>query len=147
MARNSVAYEEDFFAWTMDQARLLRSGELTLIDAENVAEELESMGNNNRRELRSRLGVLLLHLLKWRYQPRRKSPSWVVTIRVQRDEIEHLLADSPSLRPVVGEVLAGVYVKARRNAADETRLKITNFPVECPFTEAQIMAEDFLPEA
>jgi hypothetical protein len=69
MPRNSVDYEKDFYAWTVEQSRLLRSGELSSIDAANIAEEIESMGRSDRRELRSRLAVLAMHLLKWRYQP------------------------------------------------------------------------------
>ena len=69
MARNSIAYEDDFFAWTQDQARLLREGKLTRVDAENVAEEIESMGKSDRREVKSCLRRLIMHLLKWPMQP------------------------------------------------------------------------------
>jgi hypothetical protein len=146
MPRNATAYDEDFYAWSMEQVELLRSGEFSEIDAANIAEELESMGKNNRRELGSRLVVLLMHLLKWRYQPNRRSPSWGTTIRDQRDEIEALLADSPSLRPVVGDTLAATYTRARRKAIGETGLPEATFPTDCPFTPDQVLAEDFLPE-
>jgi hypothetical protein len=146
MSRNSVAYDEDFFAWTMEQARLLREGAFSEIDTLNLAEEIESMGKNNRRELGSRLVVLLMHLLKWRYQPNRRSPSWATTVRDQRDEIEDLLADSPSLRPVVKDTLSAVYARARRKAISETGLRDSVFPAKCPFTAEQVLAEDFLPE-
>jgi hypothetical protein len=146
MDRNSALYDEDFFAWTMEQARLLREGALSEIDVENIAEELESMGKSNRRELRSRLIVLLMHLLKFRFQADRISPSWRITIRHQRDEINALLADSPSLRPMVAEMLAGLYEKARQDAIDETGLPAAIFPPECPFTPEQILSESFLPE-
>ena len=146
MPRNSVAYDDDFFAWTMEQARLLREGAVSEIDTLNLAEEIESMGKNNRRELGSRLAVLLMHLLKWRYQPNRRSPGWATTIRDQRDEIEALLVDSPSLRPVVQETLSSVYARARRKAISETGLRDSAFPAKCPFTAEQVLAEDFLPE-
>ena len=146
MPRNSVAYDDDFFAWTMEQARLLREGALSDIDTLNLAEEIESMGKNNRRELGSRLVVLLMHLLKWRYQPNRRSPSWATTVRDQRDEIEALLADSPSLRLVVQDTLSSVYARARRKAISETGLRDSAFPAKCPFTAEQVLAEDFLPE-
>ena|SRR6185312_14438443 len=142
MARNSVAYDEDFFAWTQEQSRLLRAGELSLVDAENVAEELESMGRNNRRELRSRLVVLLTHFLKLQYQPHRRSRSWIATISTQRNEIELILDDSPSLRPVLYETLADAYGRARREAATQTDLSIATFPDDCPYTVDQVMAED-----
>ena len=146
MPRNSVAYDDDFFAWTMEQARLLREGAVSEIDTLNLAEEIESMGKNNRRELGSRLAVLLMHLLKWRYQPNRRSPSWATTVRDQRDEIEALLADSPSLRLVVQDTLSSVYARARRKAISETGLRDSAFPAKCPFTAEQVLAEDFLPE-
>jgi hypothetical protein len=77
MPRNAVDYEDDFFEWTVEQARLLRGGELSEIDAANIAEEIESMGLSDRRELRNRLIVLLSHLLKWAYQPDARSSSQV----------------------------------------------------------------------
>ena len=146
MPRNAVTYDEDFYAWSMEQVELLRSGELSEIDAANIAEELESMGKNNRRELGSRMAVLLMHLLKWRYQPNRRSPSWATTVRDQRDEIEAILVDSPSLRPVVRDTLSAIYTRARRKAIGETGLPEATFPADCPFTPDQILAEDFLPE-
>jgi hypothetical protein len=145
MARNSAAYEEDFFAWTEDQARLLRSGDLSLVDVENLAEEIESMGRSDRREVESRLVILLAHLLKWQVQTEFQSRSWSSTIRTQRHDIEAVLADSPSLRPVVDQPRPALYERARRKAADETGISETNFPAVCPFTPTQIMAEDFLP--
>lgn len=146
MDRNSACYDEDFYAWTQEQARLLRSGEFSQIDAVNLAEEIEDMGKSNRRELGSRLAVLVMHLLKWRFQPNNRSPSWAATIRGQRDEIEELLADSPSLRPIVHDALSTVYARARRKAVGDKGLPETTFPVECPFTPEQILAEDFLPQ-
>jgi uncharacterized protein DUF29 len=146
MARNAIAYEEDFFAWTQEQVRLLREGEFSEIDAANIAEELDSMGKSDRRELRTRLGVLLMHLLKWAYQADQRSRSWLVTIREQRDQIAQVLVDSPSLRPVVRDSLGAIYRRARANAADETNLPEAIFPAECPFTAEQLLSEEFLPE-
>jgi hypothetical protein len=105
MARNAVDYEEDFYAWTVDQARLLRTGELSTIDAANLAEEIESMGRSDRRELQSRLAVLTMHLLKWRFQPSARSRSWSATIEEQRLQIEQVFAESPSLRPLAAGML------------------------------------------
>ena len=84
MSRNAVDYEKDFYAWTVEQARLLRSGELSAVDIENIAEEIESMGRSDRREIKSRLIVLLSHLLKWQMQPQMRSAGWSATIREQR---------------------------------------------------------------
>jgi hypothetical protein len=146
MARNSVAYDEDFFAWTQEQSRLLREGALSQIDAENVAEELESMGRNNRRELGSRLTLILQHMLKWQFQPGRRSHSWIITVNTQRDEIAKIIADSPSLRPAVRETLVSAYSSARRDAAVATNLPLSKFPAECPFSEEDVLSGEFPPE-
>jgi uncharacterized protein DUF29 len=146
MRRNSAAYDEDFYAWTQEQARLLRSGQFSQIDVENVAEELESMGRSDKREIDSRLEVLLMHLLKWQLQVKLRSPGWSGTIREQRRRIAKLLRESPSLRPAVGQLIPEAYTEARDMAAGETGLPETMFPADCPFTPDQILAEDFLPE-
>jgi hypothetical protein len=146
MPRNSVAYDDDFFAWTQEQARLLRAGELTDVDAENLAEEIESVGKSDRREIRNRLTVLLAHLLKWEFQPRRRGVSWSDTIAEQRLQIDSVLADSPSLRPFFAEILIDSYGRARSKAARETRMELDVFPPQCPYTPEQILSEDFLPE-
>ena len=122
MDRNAADYDADFYAWTVEQARLLRAGELSAIDAANIAEEIESMGRSDRRELESRLTVLLTHLLKWQMQPDQRSRSWSATMREQRRQIEKLLRESPSLRPFVANVLAQAYGDACEDAADETGL-------------------------
>jgi hypothetical protein len=146
MARNAIAYDEDFFAWTKEQARLLRSGELVEIDAHNLAEEIESVGLSDRREIRSRMIVLLAHLLKWAFQPEARSSGWLGTIREQQTRIELVLEDSPSLRGTVPDAVAYAYPKAIKAAANETSLSESTFPPECPFTPEQVLAEDFLPE-
>ncbi len=146
MPRNAVDYEEDFYAWTVEQARLLRSGELSTVDAVNLAEEVESMGRSDRRAIESRLTVLLAHLLKWQMQPGSRSTSWSGTIREQRRQIERLLRDSPSLRPGVAAALSGAYSDARDDAVEETGLPEAEFPAECPFTADEVLSRSFLPE-
>jgi hypothetical protein len=145
MPRNAVAYDDDFFGWTMQQSDLLREGALSEIDLANLAEEIEDMGKSIRRELRNRMLVLLAHLLKWQCQPNLRSRSWSGTAKEQRRQINDLLAESPSLRPVVNQELAGLYSVARDKAADETGFPDTTFPAECPFTLEQILDRDFLP--
>jgi hypothetical protein len=146
MRRNAAGYEQDFYAWTQEQAILLRSGKLSEIDVENVAEELESMGRSDKREIDSRLEVLLIHLLKWQVQEGFRSGSWSGSIREQRSRIEDLLSESPSLRREVAQIKPAVYARARREAANETGLPVRMFPARCPFTAEQIMLEDFLPK-
>ena len=146
MARNAAAYDEDFFAWTEEQARLLRAGEFPQLDAANIAEEVEDMGRSVRRELRNRLAVLTMHLLKWRHQPGYRSPSWSGTIREQRDQIAELLEESPTLRSAPTQDLKKIYRLAVSKSLRETGLPEATFPAKCPFTPEQILAEDFLPE-
>lgn len=146
MPRNVVAYEEDYVAWTLEQARLLRSGAFSELDAENIAEELDDMGRSVRRELRNRFSVLIMHLLKWRYQVGFRSRSWASTIEEQRQQVKELLDESPSLRPVVTNELTRAYASARKKAAAETGFPENTFPAKCPFTADQVLAEDFLPE-
>lgn len=146
MPRNAIAYDDDFYAWTQEQSRLLRAGELAEIDAENLAEEIESVGKSDRREIRNRLTVLLVHLLKWQFQPRRRGASWSDTIGEQRLQIDSVFADSPSLRPFFVEILLETYSRARRKAARETRIDLSIFPDVCPYTPEQILSEEFLPE-
>jgi hypothetical protein len=143
--RPSELYEQDFVRWTEDQAAALRAGRLDALDLENLAEEIESLGRRDRRELKSRLAVLLMHLLKWREQSDRRTGSWESSIRTQRGEIEEILADSPSLRREVRASIAAAYPRARRNAADETGLPLDSFPETCPFTEDQVLTAEWLP--
>jgi Domain of unknown function DUF29 len=146
MTRNADGYEEDFYAWTVEQSRLLRSGELSAIDAANIAEEIESMGRSDRRELKSLLVVLLMHLLKWRHQPAARSRSWSATIDEQRLQIEGVLAESPSLRPMLATMLPEACAIARIRAIAETGLADEAFPEACPFSQGKVLSRAFLPE-
>lgn len=139
-------YDQDLVLWTERQARLLREGKLDQADIKNIAEELESMGRSEKRELRNRLRILLMHLLKWSYQPNERSRSWAATIRVQRDDIESVLEDNPSLRPQVDEFIARAYGRARAEAAYETRIDEARFPQACPWAGAQVLDGEWLPE-
>lgn len=147
MSRNAVDYETDFYAWTVEQARLLRAGELENVDAVNIAEEIESIGRSDRRELQSRLVVLTMHLLKWRFQPSARSRSWSATIEEQRLQIEQVFAESPSLRPLAAGMLPQAYAIARARAIAETGLADDAFPASCPFTLDDVLSPAYLPEA
>jgi len=146
MARNAAAYDEDFYAWTQEQARLLRSGDVRSIDIENVAEEIESMGRSDRRELESRLTVLLAHLLKWQFQPAQRSTSWQRIILEQRRRIAKLLQESPSLAELRDKALVGAYSDAREDAALEAGLAIEALPQTCPYAIDQVLNRAFLPD-
>jgi Domain of unknown function DUF29 len=143
--KNTSLYDTDFYAWSQQQAALLRDGRFGDADIENIAEEIESMGRTEKRELVSRLRVLLMHLLKWRYQPLRQVPSWEVSIRTQRIDIEHHLEDNPSLKSHMDEALARAYRGARPDAALETGLPEGTFPSACPWSYAQIIDATFWP--
>ena len=140
-------YEADFYAWANEQALLLRAGKLSAADIQNIAEEIESMGKSEKRELVSRLTILLLHLLKWRFQPGLRGNSWRYTIRVQRRDLTRHLADNPSLNAQLSAVLADSYVSAVLSAAGETGLPETTFPDICPWLYQQVADPDFWPDA
>lgn len=140
-------YNQDFHAWTQQQVQLLRNGQLTSADWEHIAEEIETLGASERRELESRLKILLLHLLKWHYQPTARSSSWIGSIDEQRDQLESLLRQSPSLNPLVTDYLDHVYPKARRSAARESGLTPATFPEHCPYTKEQVLDAEFWPDA
>jgi hypothetical protein len=146
MAPNTALYDEDFYGWSMEQARLLRAHKFSRLDIENLAEEIESTGRRDKREIASRLVVLMANLLKWQVQPGFRSRSWSATIREQRERIEDLLSESPSLRSAVRSLRPAVYARARRTAAEETGLVETTFPADCPFAAEGLLAENFLPE-
>lgn len=142
---NSTLYDQDFYAWANEQAALLRSGRLSEADIEHVAEEIESMGKSEKRELVSRLTVLLLHLLKWQFQPSRRGSSWETSIANTRDDLADHLTDNPSLRAQLDAAIAAAYRRAYREAATETGLGKGAFPTACPWSFEQMIAEDFWP--
>lgn len=141
-----TGYQEDFALWSAEQAALLRAGHLDALDRDNLAEEIESLGRSDRKEIRKRLRVLLAHLLKWRYQPAKRKGGWQATILVQRRELVRTLEENPSLRSHPSEALEESYEIARLKAAGETGLPEDAFPETCPFTIEQILDPGFLPE-
>jgi Domain of unknown function DUF29 len=139
-------YDSDFYGWTQEQADLLRSGSLNELDTQNLLEEIESMGRSERRELESRLEVLLAHLLKWKYQEGRRSRSWTLTIIGQRQKVSRCLKQSPSLKHKLNESLEAAYSDAIIAAERETQISRNVFPDTCPWTFEQIMDTEFYPE-
>jgi len=144
---STTLYEIDFFAWANEQARLLRAGKLSEADIGHIAEEIESMGKTEKRELVSRLKVLLLYLLKWQFQPEYRGKSWRLSIMEQRREVARHLDDNLSLKARLTETMADAYGDATIGAARETDLELDVFPAACPWTFEQIMAADFWPDA
>ncbi|AEH85044.1 DUF29 domain-containing protein [Mesorhizobium opportunistum] len=138
-------YEADYAQWCAEQGALLREGRLSDLDRENLAEEIESLGRSDKREIASRLGTLILHLLKWEFQPEQRKTGWLLTIREQRYRIENLLDESPSLKAYPAQMLGREFKIARLKALDETGLSDRDFPVDCPFTIRKILDHGYFP--
>jgi hypothetical protein len=144
-AEPGPAYGEDCFLWTQRQAALIRAGRFDLVDREHLAEEIESLGIGDRRQLRNRLEVLIMHLLQWQFQPMHRSRSWQSTIRTQRRRIERELEESPSLRREVASISRDQYPAVREAASAETGFAIDTFPKSLPYTPEQILDRGFYP--
>lgn len=135
-------YEQDFYAWATEQAALLRAGRLADADVANIAEEIESLGRGERRELTNRLAVLLAHLLKWHAQPERRGRSWLLSVREQRRQVERLMNENPSLRPVLPEIMDDAYGDAVLMAAREMERAPESLPPASPWTYEQALTEE-----
>ena len=138
-------YETDFYTWTQQQAAFLKSGQFSEIDLKNLIEEIESMGRSEKRELESRLTVLLLHLLKWHYQPAYRNKSWELSIDEQRLQFKKVLKDNLGLKNRLNELLNDAYEIAVIKAAKETKLDKKIFPLVCPWHLQEIIQADFYP--
>ena len=145
MSEDPSQYEADFYQWSLEQARLLRSGEWEAVDVKHLAEEIEDMGKSLRREWESCLKVLIVHLLKWFFQPELRGMSWQLTIQEQRDQLHELLVDNPSLKNQMTASLDRTYPRAVRRTALETSFAEETFPTECPFRLEDILNESFWP--
>ncbi len=140
-------YEEDIVAWANEQAKFIRRGQFNLLDREHIADEIEDVGKSERRELESRLAVLMAHLLKWQFQPERRGASWQRTIWLQRREVDYVLRkEAPSLRAKFEDSIWMdlVWNKALTQAVSETGLDI--FPEACPWPLEDILSDTFYPE-
>ena len=142
-----ASYDSDFHLWSQTQAALIREGRIAEIDLENVAEEIESLGRSDRREIRSRLEILLIHLLKWEFQRAKRKNGWKKSISEARRGIKKLVDESPSLQGFPEAVLSEEYKNARQAAAEETGLDEDSFPADCPYSIADILTRGFFPGA
>ncbi len=143
---NSQLYDEDFYLWLETTAKQLKAGKLAEVDLVNLIEEIECMGRSEKRALKSNLIVVLMHLLKYKYQPEKRTNSWLSTIFEHRRRLQEGLVESPSLKNYFDENFGQCYQDARQQAALETGLFIDTFPVESPFTADECLRQDFLPE-
>lgn len=146
IAESTNLYDTDFNEWVTQTVHLLKSQQFSDLDLENLIEEVEALSRSDKREIRSRLIVLLSHLLKYAYQPDKRSDSWLNTISEQRRQIELILEDSPSLRNYLSEIFAHCYEKAKAEAIRETKLPVDRFPQLCPFSHNEVLDLDWLPE-
>ena len=133
------AYESDFFVCTQDTARAVAAGRFDEIDRVALADEVESLGKRDRREIVSRLAVIALHLLQTRYQPDKETRSWRNSIARERMKVSLVLADSPSLKVQLPELMPDAYMLARSRAARQTHLEISAFPEVCEWTVAEVL--------
>jgi uncharacterized protein DUF29 len=154
MPNHPTAYETDFYAWTQEQARLLDARQFDALDIPHLVEEITSLGKSEQRELYSRLGVLLTHLLKLHYAAlerpedlRRARRGWQATVTTQRLGVAKILRDNPSLRPIIPAELADAYAVARVEAAAALEMEDARMPETCPWRAVQVFDANFWPEA
>jgi predicted DNA-binding ribbon-helix-helix protein len=139
-------YNQDFYLWLETTANLLKNRQLDQLDYDNLIEEIETMGRSEKRGLSSNLKVILMHLLKWKYQQEKHCNSWHFTIIEHRHRVEEILEESPSLKVYIPEIITQCYQKARKEASVETGLSINTFPVDCIFSQEEVLDLDFLPD-
>jgi hypothetical protein len=139
-------YETDYLQWLETTVESVRHQDYTNVDWSNLIAEMEDMGRNERRSLENNLIVILLHLLKWQYQPGCKSGSWAGSIVEHRRRIKKTLKESPSLQPYLASIVAEAYTDVVKQAKAETGLPLERFPVHCPYGLTAVLDDEFLPE-
>lgn len=137
--REPARYDRDLYTWAIEQAALLRAGRITEVDALNIAEEIDEVGNEQYDKLESALRIILIHLLKWDYQPERRSRSWWASIQVQRKHVAKVLRKNPGLQPLIDEAIVEAYEDARIEASAQTSLGQEAFPYDAPYSFDQAM--------
>ena len=142
----NTSYNTDVVAWANEQARLIREGKFDQLDLEHIAEEIQDVGKSEQRELSSRMAVLLAHLLKWQHQPDRRTRSWTITLKNQRARIALAIKVTPSLKNSLTDEdwKTEAWLDALTQARKETGLD--EFPEVCPWSMAEVLTEDWLPE-
>ncbi len=145
---NKTLYEQDFYLWIQTTLTVLREGKLEQLDIENLIEEIDSMGRSEKKELKTRLVVLIEHLLKLQYWTQEKdynARGWRNTVVEQRRQIAYTLADSPSLKGILNDVFLDCYTDARNDTINKYQLPSTLFPKEPSFSLVQVLNSDFMP--
>lgn len=141
----STLYNTDYLQWIKTTVEKLYNRDYANVDWDNLIEEIEDMERSEQRNLESNLIVLLLHLLKWQYQPERRSGSWESSMIEHRRRIKKALQESPSLQPYLESIFSESYIEAVKQAKAETGLPLETFPIECPYQLAALLDDEFLP--
>ena len=144
--RSESLYEQDYCLWLQSTIAALRSRSLEAVDIDNLVEELADLGRSERKAVYSNLRVLLIHLLKWKYQPQKRTTSWRMTIAEHRQRLEESFEVSPSLRRYTQECFASCYQAARRGSSAQTEMSVDSFPEACPFEPEQVLDLNWLPD-
>jgi hypothetical protein len=139
-------YDRDLYTWSQEQAALLRERKFDQIDLVHIVEEIEDMGKSEQRALESYLEALLIHLLKWVYQPSFRGRSWRLTIIEKRKRLLKHLRENPGLKSRLDVSIADAYEFARSGAEKETGLPASTFPHQCPWTYEVLSDPDFWPD-
>jgi hypothetical protein len=147
MVYTQTLYETDFVQWLDRTAQLLKERRFDELELEKLVEEIEALNQSEKQVLESSLESLLIHLLKWHYQPGHRARMWQVTIQEQRQQIAKLLKDSPSLKNYILNRYKACYMRARQQADKETVIFLQTFPEECPYSMADILNPGFFPVA
>jgi hypothetical protein len=142
---NTNLYDQDYYLWIEQTVELLKQQKFREIDLVNLIEEIETMGRSEKRSISSNLRILLMHLLKYKYQPEKRTNSWLLTIREHRKRLQEAFKTSPSLKRYYREIFKECYQDAREFAADETGLQITTFPEISPFSLEETLNSNYLP--
>ena len=144
----NTSYESDVVAWAKEQAALIRTGQFDQLDLAHIAEEIEDVGKREQRELASRVAVLLAHILKWKFQPQKRSISWTLTIKEQRRLLVRRVQKMPSLSPMLSdpEWVDEIWVDAKALAEKETGLDMSTYPEICPWSMTDVLTPDWLPD-
>lgn len=142
ISKLNVLYDRDYHLWLEKTAELLKTKNFEAIDLDNLIEEIESLGRSEKNKIISSLRLIYHHLLKWKYQPEKRSKSWKNTIERERDNIKDYIEDMPSLKNLLQEInsLEKAYRRGRRDAIKETG--ITNLPTDCPFTIEEVLKSE-----
>ncbi|TXT35905.1 MAG: hypothetical protein FD135_4622 [Comamonadaceae bacterium] len=144
----NTRYETDVVAWANEQAALIRAGRYDQLDVQHIAQEIEDVGKSEQRELASRMSVLLMHLIKWQFQPQKRSVSWTLTIKEQRRLSKRRIERTPSLAPMLldPEWIDDIWVDAKSLTEKETGIDQGILPEMCPWAMADVLTEGWLPE-